>query len=187
MIGALSGVRLQAGVVGETVVSNRGATLQTQVDGIFGGEIGAAPLFDGVDYVRLHTAVAAGTLGARGSDGNAAVRVSSTDVRWWTQAFGYYPVHFLPWLSLRPGLLLGLDLSFRPTTTEVLGTRTSHTAIVPGVCYGGRVELDLWHFFVAVTGWGTTSVAAGVARTAGFLGGTMGAHFDLGVPNQSDR
>lgn len=185
VIGALSGVRLQGGVVADGVWSTRPGTRERRLDVAFGGELGAAPLFDGSDYVRLQTAVTGGTLGARASDGNASVRVWSTDIRWTTRAFGYYPIALTSWLSLRPGLIFGLDLSFRPTTTEVLGSKSQHTSIAPGVDYGGRIELDLWRFYVAAEGWGATIVSAGTARTSAFFGGGLGVHFDVSLSDEA--
>lgn len=179
VVAGLSGVRLQGGVVSDGVLSTRAGTRAPRYDWVIGGELGAAPLFDGADYVRLQSCVIAGTLGAAGQDGNAAVRVSSVDVRWATQVFAYYPFGFTSWLALRPGAFVGLDLAIVPTTIQVLGAKTSHTAVLPGVDVGARVEVDLWHFYVAFQAYAATVVSAGVARTALFFGGVVGAHFDI--------
>lgn len=183
-IGAVSGMRLQAGVLGEAAISVRSGTNARQYDYVLGGELGAAPLWvrdgeaRGKDYLRLKTSVVVGSLGAKATDSTSAVRVTSSDVRWRSEVFGYYPFELLPWLWLRVGALVGLDVSFRPTTTEVLGQRSQFTAIAPGISYGLRAELDMWHFFVALQGSGSTNVMAAAAHTTWFAGGTIGAHFD---------
>lgn len=197
-LSTIEGLRLQAQVAAASAWSTRGGTRAAETDWLIGGDLqmapvwgfarlwcpteacGAAPVVgNGLDFVALRIGVRAGSLGAKASDSTPIVSVSSTDVRVFAHVFAYYPIYFLDWLGVRLGPTFGFDISIRPTTTIVSGQRTAFTSYGPGVGYGARMEVALWHFYVAFDGGGSTTVTAGQGHTLSWLGGAIGGHFEM--------